>query len=83
MALLDAIISDIPEDISQNILEAYPDEQKRNAITDKVILSALSTMLREQKKQKFLEILNNIEPWEAKPEKPSVVEIVREIRKEH
>ncbi len=83
MALLDAIISDIPKEISQNILEAYPDEEKRNAITDKAILSALSAMVQEQKKQKFLEILDNIEPWEAKPDKPSVVEIVREIRKEH
>ncbi|PID62984.1 MAG: hypothetical protein CR974_02390 [Gammaproteobacteria bacterium] len=83
MALLDAIISDIPKDISQSIIKAYPDKQKRNTLADKAILSALSTIIREQKKQEFLELLDNIEPWEAKANQPSTVEMLREIREEH
>lgn len=82
MALLDAIINEIPKNISQRIFDAYPDEEKRNALGDAVILSALTEMVEEQKRQKFLQILANIEPWEAKPDMPSVVETLRKIRQQ-
>lgn len=83
MALLDSIINEIPKNISQGILEAYPDAEKRNSLSDEVILSALTEMLQEQKRQKFLEILSNIEPWKNKTERSSVVDTLREVRLEN
>lgn len=81
MALLDSIIDEIPKNISQGILEAYPDADKRNSLSDEAILSALTEMLRQQKKQKLLNILDDLKNNPpCQPQEQSSVDMVRELR---
>ncbi len=81
MALLELILDKIPEDLKQDIVKYYPDEEKRNALADKVILSALTEMIKEEKKQKLLATMDELQknpPF--KPQEKSSVEMIRELR---
>ncbi len=76
------IIENIPKAVLQDLIELYPNEKQRNNMIGKVILSALTEIIEEQKRKQFLEILDDIEPWESKSGEPTVVETLRKIREE-
>ncbi len=88
MALLESILDKIPEDVKQDIVNFYPDEGKRNFLADKVILSALTEMIKEQKKQELLDALTKLEKKAiaaennatANNQEKTSVEMIRELR---
>lgn len=69
-------IKNVPNEVAKGLVEAYPNEERRN---DK-ILSVLIKLAEEEKRNKITEILDNLELYPAKDK--SVVEMVREIREE-
>ncbi len=66
----------IPEEISEALDSTIPNQEK-----SKFISMTLAEALRKRNREKLIETLDNVEPFELQEE--SAVEIIRKIREKH
>lgn len=73
-------VHNVPDEINQGLIRAFPNEEKRQAIINKKLVSALTELAKESKKQPFYDFLENFEPFVG--QEKTAVEMVREARAE-